>query len=863
MKFGDTLYQRSVPEWSINNVDYNDLKHLIKVYTSNDPCRAQAIPTAVNQAKAGQEFEQELYNELEKQHQRVTEFAHVKAGELSRRLVALDKHVTRLAGESAFHNGAGLSGRKAEKFSRLDSNILRVGEDIQSLSRFIRANALAFYKLLKKYRKWTGSRALEERFRSDILDHNSSFTKQSLESLLTHYTNSLESLRALYTLASGRHPTANTKTRLPSNSLIGSAQIQNPSARRLYNAGKTGSLIDFDISFVMTPLGNGAGRAVYWVHPDDIVNVKILLTRYTSLLKDHDLASPTDYPISLESALRSPTADSASLSQKDSLIGMIICDDINESAKRRSSETIEDNGNGSNSASRKSIARIRISRTMNPTIAFATAVESKSEGRDQGHKFVSAKLSRKDIRKLFDASNVNRLSNTEHTGNAEPIVQWFAEHPETRPLVKLQCRRSRFLGLRNSVEGGIWATLDTDIHLRQCCPEQVAGEKALLEIEEDPQQGFNSFPYAVLEVRMEGNGSAALIKALDDSHLVEKVRGFSLETHAVAALYEPHGTSRPFWMPALYQDLRKVPPTEGSPNGRLPKKKSIPEQGSTRNTSLSAESIRNGLSSSGFSGSRGESSATTAPDTCHTSYSKASKKKRRRLKRLNTSRSHSTLGAQSRQQRYWNEFDDASEVEQDLIHTIYIDPNAPNGFPGAARMSNFANYIIGKVVIPTEKLASWFQSSKSTDLERGPLMNGILSSPDDSDLSEDGAQSEARSARRYSTFSKELRRPKDGSRESLFLLGSSLSCFAASFASLIITTILLLTAGRKKSATEVDVSVVIGVTASLIFGIVGVSSMMARQASFGWPYRTVVLMIFLCILLLSFALLFTIDQAPR
>lgn len=107
MKYGDTLQQRSIPLWQTceqkllpnafqsqlltahttpDNVDYNDIKHLIKVRTTHGQGQAKAIPGSDNEAKQLQEFEEELYRELREQHQRISLFVQSKAGEITRRL---------------------------------------------------------------------------------------------------------------------------------------------------------------------------------------------------------------------------------------------------------------------------------------------------------------------------------------------------------------------------------------------------------------------------------------------------------------------------------------------------------------------------------------------------------------------------------------------------------------------------------------------------------------------------------------------------------------------------------------------------------------------------------------------------------
>ena len=111
MKYGDTLQQRSIPLWESckkdlllrssksdllsghatpDNVDYNDIKRLIKVRTTQGQGQGQgqakAIPISGHETKALHAFENELYGELRDQHQRIDLFVQSKAGEIGRRL---------------------------------------------------------------------------------------------------------------------------------------------------------------------------------------------------------------------------------------------------------------------------------------------------------------------------------------------------------------------------------------------------------------------------------------------------------------------------------------------------------------------------------------------------------------------------------------------------------------------------------------------------------------------------------------------------------------------------------------------------------------------------------------------------------
>jgi site-specific recombinase XerD len=69
---------------SLDNVDYNELKHLIKVNTTRGQGRAVPIPGHADGAL--QKFENLFYAELWSQHDRVDLFVKSKADEISRRL---------------------------------------------------------------------------------------------------------------------------------------------------------------------------------------------------------------------------------------------------------------------------------------------------------------------------------------------------------------------------------------------------------------------------------------------------------------------------------------------------------------------------------------------------------------------------------------------------------------------------------------------------------------------------------------------------------------------------------------------------------------------------------------------------------
>ncbi len=283
-----------------------------------------------------------------------------------------------------------------------------------------------------------------------------------------------------------------------------------------------------------------------------------------------------------------------------------------------------------------------------------------------------------------------------------------------------------------------------------------------------------------------------------------------------------------------------------------------PEQSNTRHTSVSATSTTNGPSGSVFSAVHGESSVTSAPDLIEPPPLGAFKKKRRQSHRKPILEKTLREPSKTKQQRYWNEFDDGSEGSENEAYTIFVNPDASYSFPGAATASRLFRSLGAAINKAEEKVASWLQSSpKSKNRENEPLINGDHSpSLEDSDISDaeySPQQVKRVSRRRYSTFPALSQTPAIRARENL-LFRSCLASFGASFVLLIVAAILEST-GRRKAEATVDAGVIIGVAASLVFAIIAVGSMVGRKDDVGWVHRSIILLIFACVVVGCGALL--------
>ncbi|KAI0471272.1 hypothetical protein F4859DRAFT_113737 [Xylaria cf. heliscus] len=186
MKFGEQLEEASVPGWSLHNVDYNSLKHQIKAHTTRDQATAataMAIPG--QQDYALRRFEDAFYVELCSQHNRVGLFVISKADEISRRLRYLSGLAHQLMLKCA--DTRGLSAKRQRRFGKYQTQVEECGQDLNALGRFVDAQVTAFRKILKKYKKWTGSTTLGSRFKDNVLGNPKSFTHYNFSPVRLQY----------------------------------------------------------------------------------------------------------------------------------------------------------------------------------------------------------------------------------------------------------------------------------------------------------------------------------------------------------------------------------------------------------------------------------------------------------------------------------------------------------------------------------------------------------------------------------------------------------------------------------------------------------------------------------------------------
>jgi len=638
----------------------------------------------------------------------------------------------------------------------LENDILRTGEDIKSLARFTSTQRTAIRKLLKKYKKWTGSANLETRFREEVLDDPKSFTKLDLGSLLDDYSDTLLSIRSLYERRLNQSA--------PSASPAQPAMPTHQSAvERISSVMASKSKVAFDNAIATVPLGKQGSLAYYFVHSDNVVELQVLLLQH---LRYYTPRSRTNSAVPSEPGSTDRTA------KQDQDYYSITADDADRLARIESAITVDEREDAPGLPPQRAKVSIRWN-------VDEDAIVSVREG-SSGIK--SASLKRKCIDAFFN-KNVDvsgRKDSVVASGDADlqALRKEITEDSSVRRLYQISACRSRFVGLNTGSLSSILATLNTNISLQKA---------------EDNSESF--FPFAVLHVRKDGPIGGELLAILNHSHLVERVRGFSLHHQALWQFYEPANVAPPFWIPILSRDIRKLPPPASSATDG-----SLGASSGSQSATLRSASTNDGTTAIDSGGQ----SSSAVPDQLQTPPLRAFRKKRRR-----------TYAEQQREvhQRYWSEYDHPEEDDQNAseAYVLYFDPNEKTTFD--------------RIV---ERFGTLFKPRRPE--EQQPL---LPSTPEEDELSSDGEaiQPEATTYGAIHQRAISLNRSTVGSlynEEPSFLPQVTSVCFVASITTLILAYILS-TTSKHKFVTEVDTAILFAVGCSLTFAVVGCVPLLQRS----------------------------------
>ena len=332
---------------------------------------------------------------------------------------------------------------------------------------------------------------------------------------MTLYEDLLNAVRALY-----EDHLDNTKNRQAAAPAADSRSTGVPISQspfsQVQQTVQNGKLVEFDHLFSTLRIGKSGSNACYWVHPDNYVELQLLLVQYARSWKSYR----RDSTLSDSAASSSTPTPTRASDQPDTF--NVIADNQEKYLIERSAQTLEANESRRGSTLQKAVIHVRGNQSEDAAIVARRrpAINQTSTSVDKlliKRKCIQHLLERDP---LFSAQKAAvpsvTFADTEpsYAGTIQTTRDWLAQHPDIQPIATILSKRTRFFDTNIDASGILLASLDTMISINY----GVTLEPGV--------RGCSNFPFGVLRIRQEGPQRANIIQILDSSHLV---RGISFE----------------------------------------------------------------------------------------------------------------------------------------------------------------------------------------------------------------------------------------------------------------------------------------------------------------------------------------------
>lgn len=615
-------------------------------------------------------------------------FVKSKSGEIHRRIAQSEKIVNMIAEKDeavASNPDSKIRSKTRESLVlRLRQEVFQLTRDLQRLSRFIGVQRTGFRKLLKKYKKWSKSSALSERF-LPILEAPTSFTNQD-------FTSAFLELSLLY-------------------NVLRQAKLTNITVKpHVYPSNE--NLCMFDCEMV-TALANSV---IFWIHPDNVVETKITLLRNLSLVSDSTLAQEQGPTYSADGTIASsqslPTKR-ANISIPNSADASLPQDEV--PAKDLTYTTYLDNSKKLYSIQTKSEpGQIH---SVYATHAASTPVLCSPVG-GLRH-FCIANLSTVQEEMILKSQHEALNGTTKGMDNMSKVALSWVQKRHASPISKTCSHRTRFRYTERANastqpdmfpgpsansqwdQPDVWVTLDSNIKMTK------SGALQTQWTEFDDEQ---TFPYCVLDVRWKGLEKPAWLVELERSHLVYPVDGFSLYAHSIAVYYPNSLSVLPRWLNVIQEnlDIRRVPETRSA----LTKQRGNSKSSSNITSQLSQTPVSPGILLNNERMPLINNNPYTLGRTPSLLYG-AADDHNQELKRS---------PADQPVVRYWNEFDDPEDGTEEGVFVVIPEEDMEdvilNG-TDVAFLINLTDRLFDKAARWKRKLRKWFSNKPKRRHHRG------------------------------------------------------------------------------------------------------------------------------------------------
>ncbi|EHK15988.1 uncharacterized protein TRIVIDRAFT_39522 [Trichoderma virens Gv29-8] len=516
MRFGKTLRESIYPPWKDKYVDYGKLKSLLRedkrddetVWTEEDESRFCDEIFNVQLEKVAQ-FQQERFDALK---QRVDD-TFEKLKELAPPESGAD------AGAAEGSSKAGLAREElAPKLKDLEKELDEITNEVKSLKKYSNINYTSFLKIVKKHDRKRGDRY---------------------------------KVRPMMQLSLAQRPFNSEQGYSP---LLNKLSVMYFAIRQQLEEGDQAP-VDFEASSE-THNGERYTAHKFWVHPDNLLEVKTLILRRLPALV-----------YSEKSAKELDGSDSPSIT---SLY-------FDNSKFEVYSEKVEQ---------QSEVTSLRLrwygQLSTKPEI-FVEQKAADASGKSEEYKFT---IKDKYIKQFLNGeySTEKAVQKMERLGETPEAIEAFKstvarvqEYQQRRKLMPVLRANYVRTAFQKPADDRVRISIDTDLAfiredtLDKSRPCRDPNEWHRTDIDNSnmkyPFQNINQsevskFPYAVLEIKLKEDGNRkrpSWVEDLMGSHLVHPTPRFSKFVHGVASLFDDYVNNLPFWLGDLETDIRKDP----------------------------------------------------------------------------------------------------------------------------------------------------------------------------------------------------------------------------------------------------------------------------------------------------------------
>ncbi|KAJ1553810.1 vacuolar transporter chaperone [Cladochytrium tenue] len=544
MKFGKHLEHEVFEDWRFYALDYRELKGLLKHMTnqadSYEAAKARHAPATTNDDYVGsadtrspdqiatelEAEEKDFVGFLDSELDKVFAFCNLKRGELNRRIEAMQSTLTAMSqaprspdkaqeviteeDDAASDPRSPEHEREAARFRlvQVDEEIVKVTAEVRELARFAGLNHTGIMKILKKHDKLIGGN-----LKTDYIPrlNKRPFFEQTYENMILRLSDLWDQVRYL-------HGESSTKDKSPG---VDAQNIVRKTTK-------------------------------YWVHPDNVMEVKLLVLKHLPVLL-FKKGVPND------PALNSIYFDNDSL-------------DLYHTRMRR--EERAQNLRFRWYGKRGETDEVWVERKTHHE--DWTGSRSIKERFPIKEKHLNAYLEgRYDIRHTTNRLRAEKKKKPKDIDDMEKLaddVQRLVLKKKLRPLIRTSYNRTAF---QLPADARVRISLDTELCMvREDGPSRCGAnwrrDDTGYPFADLPAGDVIKFPYAVLEIKLQTQfGQAAPQWATDlaASHLVEAVPKFSKFHHAVCMFHTAKVQVVPFWFYQMDRPILKPRPAVASGAG--------------------------------------------------------------------------------------------------------------------------------------------------------------------------------------------------------------------------------------------------------------------------------------------------------